>query len=63
MPGHDDDQGGMTGGDGGVASEDQMQGDMSGGGQAKIDALEAVGVRVGRTPTEVAQIAVEILGG
>jgi len=35
----------------------------SGGGQAKIDALEAVGVRVGRTPTEVSAIAVEILGG
>ena len=35
----------------------------SGGGQAKIDALEAVGVRVGRTPTQVAEIAVEILRG
>ncbi|MEJ7797051.1 MAG: succinate--CoA ligase subunit alpha [Solirubrobacteraceae bacterium] len=35
----------------------------SGGGQAKIDALEAVGVRVGRTPTQVAAIAVEVLGG
>lgn len=35
----------------------------SGGGRAKIDALEAVGVRVGRTPTQVAQIAVEILRG
>jgi succinyl-CoA synthetase alpha subunit len=35
----------------------------SGGGQAKIDALEAVGVRVGRTPTQVAQAAVEILRG
>src|SRR4051812_42048702 len=35
----------------------------SGGGQAKIDALEAVGVRVGRTPTQVAEIAMEILGG
>ena len=35
----------------------------SGGGQAKIDALEAVGVRVGRTPTQVAVIAMEILGG
>jgi succinyl-CoA synthetase alpha subunit len=31
--------------------------------QAKADALEACGVRVGRTPTEVAEIAVEILGG
>jgi succinyl-CoA synthetase alpha subunit len=30
---------------------------------AKADALEAKGVRVGRTPTEVAQIAVEVLGG
>jgi len=30
---------------------------------AKADALEAVGVRVGRTPTQVAQIAMEILGG
>ena len=35
----------------------------SGGGQAKVDALEAVGVRVGRTPTQVAVIAMEILGG
>ncbi|MEA2223452.1 MAG: succinyl-CoA synthetase alpha subunit, partial [Solirubrobacteraceae bacterium] len=35
----------------------------SGGGQAKIDALESVGVRVGRTPTQVAEIAMEILGG
>ena len=35
----------------------------SGGGQAKIDALEGVGVRVGRTPTQVAEIAVEILQG
>jgi succinyl-CoA synthetase alpha subunit len=34
----------------------------SGGGQAKIDALEGVGVRVGRTPTQVAVIAMEILG-
>ncbi len=30
---------------------------------AKAEALEAKGVRVGRTPTEVAAIAVEILGG
>ncbi len=30
---------------------------------AKADALEAKGVRVGRTPTEVAEIAVELLGG
>ena len=30
---------------------------------AKAEALEARGVRVGRTPTEVAAIAVEILGG
>jgi succinyl-CoA synthetase alpha subunit len=30
---------------------------------AKADALEAKGVRVGRTPTEVARIAVEVLGG
>ena len=29
---------------------------------AKAEALEAVGVRVGRTPTQVAQIAMEILG-
>ncbi len=35
----------------------------AGGAQAKIEALEAEGVRVGRTPTEVADIAVEILGG
>ena len=34
----------------------------SGGGQAKIDALEGVGVRVGRTPTQVAEIAMQILG-
>ena len=31
--------------------------------QAKAEALEAAGVRVGRTPTEVAEISVEILGG
>jgi len=30
---------------------------------AKAEALEAKGVRVGRTPTEVADLAVEILGG
>ena len=30
---------------------------------AKAEALEAAGVRVGRTPTEVADIVVEILGG
>ena len=30
---------------------------------AKAEALEAKGVRVGRTPTEVAEIAVEVLGG
>jgi succinyl-CoA synthetase alpha subunit len=30
---------------------------------AKAEALEAKGVRVGRTPTEVSDIAVEILGG
>jgi succinyl-CoA synthetase alpha subunit len=35
----------------------------SGGGQAKVDALESVGVRVGRTPTQVSAIAMEILGG
>jgi succinyl-CoA synthetase alpha subunit len=35
----------------------------SGGAQAKIEALESRGVRVGRTPTQVAGIAVEILGG
>jgi succinyl-CoA synthetase alpha subunit len=35
----------------------------SGGALAKIAALEAVGVRVGRTPTRVAGIAMEILGG
>jgi succinyl-CoA synthetase alpha subunit len=35
----------------------------SGGGRAKVEALEAVGVRVGHTPTEVAAIAVEVLGG
>ena len=31
--------------------------------QAKADALEAVGVRVGRTPTEVSEIVVEMLDG
>jgi succinyl-CoA synthetase alpha subunit len=31
--------------------------------QAKADALEAVGVRVARTPTEVSEIVVEILDG
>ncbi len=35
----------------------------SGTAQAKAEALEAAGVRVGRTPTQVAEIAVEILGG
>ena len=30
--------------------------------EAKADALEARGVRVGRTPTETAEIAVEVLG-
>jgi succinyl-CoA synthetase alpha subunit len=35
----------------------------SGTAQAKADALEAKGVRVGRTPTAVSDIAVEILGG
>jgi succinyl-CoA synthetase alpha subunit len=35
----------------------------SGGALAKIAALEAVGVRVGRTPTKVAAIAMELLGG
>jgi succinyl-CoA synthetase alpha subunit len=35
----------------------------SGSAAAKIDALEGKGVRVGRTPTQVAEIAVEILGG
>jgi succinyl-CoA synthetase alpha subunit len=34
----------------------------SGTAQAKADALESRGVRVGRTPTEVSDIAVEILG-
>jgi succinyl-CoA synthetase alpha subunit len=31
--------------------------------QAKADALEAAGVRVGKTPTQVADIVVEMLGG
>jgi succinyl-CoA synthetase alpha subunit len=35
----------------------------SGTAAAKAEALEAKGVRVGRTPTAVAEIAVEILGG
>jgi succinyl-CoA synthetase alpha subunit len=34
----------------------------AGTAQAKADALEAKGVRVGKTPTEVAEIAVEVLG-
>ena len=34
-----------------------------GGAAAKAEALEARGVRVGRTPTEVAEVAVETLGG
>ena len=34
----------------------------SGGAEAKAAALEAKGVRVGRTPTEVSQIAMELLG-
>jgi succinyl-CoA synthetase alpha subunit len=34
----------------------------SGSAAAKIEALEANGVRVGRTPTEVADIAIEVLG-
>jgi len=35
----------------------------AGTAKAKAEALEAKGVRVGRTPTEVSDIAVEILGG
>jgi succinyl-CoA synthetase alpha subunit len=35
----------------------------SGSAAAKIAALEGNGVRVGRTPTEVADIAIEVLGG
>ena len=35
----------------------------SGSAAAKIEALESNGVRVGRTPTEVADIAIEVLGG
>ena len=31
--------------------------------QAKAEALEAKGVRVGRNPTQVAEIAIEVLGG
>jgi len=34
----------------------------SGSAAAKIEALESNGVRVGRTPTEVADIAIEVLG-
>src|SRR4051812_24828689 len=34
----------------------------SGTAQAKAEALEAKGVRVGRNPTEVAELAVEVLG-
>jgi succinyl-CoA synthetase alpha subunit len=30
---------------------------------AKAEAMEAKGIRVGRTPTQVAEIAVELLGG
>ncbi len=35
----------------------------SGTAAAKANALEAKGVRVGRTPTQVAELAVEVLGG
>src|ERR1700716_3947896 len=35
----------------------------AGTAKAKAKALEARGVRVGRTPTEVAELAVEVLGG
>ncbi|CAB4917051.1 unannotated protein [freshwater metagenome] len=35
----------------------------SGTAEAKAQALEANGVRVGRTPTQVADIAIEVLGG
>jgi len=35
----------------------------SGTAVAKAEALESKGVRVGRTPTQVSDIAVEILGG
>ena len=35
----------------------------SGTAAAKAQALEARGVHVGRTPTQVAEIAVEVLGG
>jgi len=35
----------------------------AGTAKAKAEALEARGARVGRTPTQVAEIAVEILGG
>ena len=34
-----------------------------GGAAAKAEALEAKGVRVGRTPTQVAEVAVALLGG
>ena len=34
----------------------------SGSAAAKIEALEANGIRVGRTPTQVADIAIEVLG-
>jgi succinyl-CoA synthetase alpha subunit len=34
----------------------------AGTAKAKAEALEAKGVRVGRTPTEVAEIAAEIAG-
>ena len=35
----------------------------AGTAKAKADALEAKGVRVGRTPTEVAELAVDVLSG
>jgi succinyl-CoA synthetase alpha subunit len=35
----------------------------SGTAQAKKEALEAKGVRVGKSPTETAQLAVEAMGG
>jgi succinyl-CoA synthetase alpha subunit len=34
----------------------------AGTARAKAEALESKGVRVGRTPTETAEIAMEILG-
>jgi succinyl-CoA synthetase beta subunit len=50
-------------GDGREAEEhEEADGGSKGTAAAKAEALETRGVRVGRNPTQVAEIAVEILG-